>query len=61
MTDSDETVYKLVGFDKDGVRRVWACDYDPGTAAQKCQDEAREYIKTRPDTGPYTAWCFEWK
>ena len=56
-----DTVYKLVGYDKNGVRRVWAADYDQAMAAAKCQDEVRDYIKRRPDTGPYTAWRFDWK
>ena len=60
-TGCDDTVYKLVGFDPNGVRRVRGCDYTQMGAREQCMQEAVEYVRGRPDTGPLSAWRFEWK
>ncbi len=57
----EEKVYKLVGLDPNGVRRVWAADYGALEAEAKCRIEAENYVKERPDTGPLSMWKFEWK
>ncbi len=44
-----------------GVRRVRGCDYDPQGAREQCMQEAVEYVRGRPDTGPLSAWKFEWR
>jgi hypothetical protein len=65
MNDSEvgceDTVYKLVGFDSAGVRRVWASDYSKMDAERRCLNEAADYVRSRPDTGPLTSWYYEWR
>lgn len=57
----EDTVYKLVGFDPSGVRRVWACDYTESGAREQCEQDVVEYIRGRPDTGPLNKWTFQWR
>lgn len=59
--DDDREVFKLVGFDPNGVRRVSGCDYDLTGAREQCMQEAVEYVRGRPDTGPLSKWTFEWR
>lgn len=47
------------GFDADGIRRVFGeHETSHDVAETRCKDEAREYVKRRPDTGPLSAWNF---
>ena len=46
-----DRVYKLVGFDSIGVRRVWGADHKREDAEAKCLEEAQDYIRRRPETG----------
>ncbi len=57
----DDVVYKLVGHDPGGVRRVRGCDYTEDGARDQCMQEAIEYVRGRPDAGPLSKWTFEWK
>lgn len=57
----EDTVYKSVGFDAHGVRRVWAADYNSDIAETRCREDATAYVRNRPDTGPLSAWRFEFK
>jgi hypothetical protein len=57
----DREVFKLVGFDPSGARRVRGCDYDPVGAREQCMQEAVEYVRAYPDTGPLSAWRFEFR
>jgi hypothetical protein len=57
----EDTVYKLVGFDKDGHRRVRGCDYTKSGAQEQCIQEAVKYVRGQPDTGPLSAWTFHWR
>jgi len=65
MNDSEigceDTVYKMVGFDGQGHRRVWCSDYDRDLAETRCRDEASKYVRSRPDAGPLSSWKFEWR
>lgn len=54
-------VFKLIGFDPNGVRRVRGCDYDLTGAREQCMQAAVEYVRGRPDTGPLSSWRFEWR
>jgi hypothetical protein len=44
---------RVVGFDPDGMRRIYASTW---IAARQ---EARSYIRKRPDTAPLSAWRFD--
>jgi hypothetical protein len=57
----EDTVYKSVGFDGSGVRRAVGCDYTESGAREQCMQEAVECVRGRPDTGPLSAWRFEWR
>lgn len=59
--NGDDEVFKLVGFDASGVRRVWAADYTKEDAELACRAEAADYIQRRPDTGPIDGWRFVWR
>jgi|HubBroStandDraft_4_1064222.scaffolds.fasta_scaffold230539_1 hypothetical protein len=65
MNDSEigceDTVYKLVGFDAAGARRVYAADYTKAEAQRKCLNAATDYVRSHLDTGPLTSWHYEWK
>jgi hypothetical protein len=43
----------VVGFDPNGIRRVY------GSTWSEARQEARKYIRKRPDTAPLSAWRFE--
>ena len=43
----------VVGFDPNGIRRVYASTWI------EARQEARSYIRKRPDTAPLSAWRFE--
>ena len=43
----------VIGFDPDGIRRIYASTWI------EARQEARNYIKNRPETAPLTAWRFE--
>ena len=43
----------VIGFDPDGVRRIYASTWI------EARQEARNYIRNRPDTAPLSAWRFD--
>ena len=43
----------VIGFDPDGNRRVYASTW------VEARQEARNYIRNRPDTAPLSAWRFD--
>ena len=47
---------RIIGYDKNAIPRVFAEDEYFQTAMGFCKEEARRYIKRRPDTGPLTEW-----
>lgn len=57
----EDQVFKCVGFDRSGVRRVRGCDYTAEGAREQCMQEAVEYVRGRPDTGPLSAWTFDYR
>jgi hypothetical protein len=42
-----------IGYDANGARRVW------GETLEAVKEEARDYVKRRPETGPLALWVFE--
>lgn len=50
--------FEFTGFDRNGIARVWATDNNQDVAETACMDEARAYVKRRPDTGPLAGWSF---
>src|SRR5215813_14391166 len=42
----------VIGFDPDGIRRIYASTWI------EARQEARNYIRNRPDTAPLSAWRF---
>jgi hypothetical protein len=47
------TYNRIVGFDPDGICRVYA------STLIEARQEARNYIRKRADTAPLAAWRFE--
>jgi hypothetical protein len=43
----------IIGFDPNGIRRIYASTW------MQARQEARNYIRKRPDTAPLSAWRFE--
>jgi len=43
----------IIGFDPDGIRRIYASTWI------EARQEARSYIRNRPDTAPLSAWRFD--
>ena len=43
----------VIGFDPDGIRRIYASTWI------EARQEARNYIRNRPDTAPLSAWRFD--
>jgi hypothetical protein len=43
----------VIGFDPDGVRRIYASTWI------EARQDARNYIRNRPDTAPLSAWRFD--
>jgi hypothetical protein len=50
MTPYSESI---IGFDPDGIRRIYASTWI------EARQEARSYIRKRPDTAPLSAWRFD--
>ena len=48
----------FIGSDPNGIKRVWSRHQDADVAESRCRDEALNYLKTRPDTGPLSLWIF---
>jgi hypothetical protein len=44
---------RVVGFDPNGIRRIYASTWI------EARQEARIYIRKRPDTAPLSAWRFD--
>ena len=44
---------RVVGFDPNGIRRIYASTW------VEARQEARNYIRKRPDTAPLSAWRFD--
>jgi hypothetical protein len=44
---------RVVGFDPNGIRRIYASTWI------EARQEARNYIRNRPDTAPLSAWRFD--
>lgn len=51
-------MWKCIGCDPNGIPRAWGSDYTPDGAKEQCGQEAVEYIRARPDTGPLEKWQF---
>lgn len=46
------------GYDCNDIRRVFGVGSTRDIAESRCQEAAMTYIKTRPDTGPLSAWTW---
>ncbi|HMD59923.1 MAG TPA: hypothetical protein VKG78_00740 [Opitutaceae bacterium] len=44
---------RVAGFDPNGIRRIYASTWI------EARQEARNYVRKRPDTAPLSAWRFE--
>ena len=49
---------RFTGFDRNGIARVYAEHDNSDVAETMCKDEATQYVRHRPDTGPLAAWAF---
>lgn len=46
---------RFVALDRNGISRVWGEHQSSAEVAEaRCSDEAREYLKRRPDCAPMT-------
>jgi hypothetical protein len=50
---------QYIGYDSSGIARVYGTHDNADLAESMCKDEAMEYIKHRPDTGPLDKWSFK--
>lgn len=57
MTDIIDQV-KCIGYDVNGVRRVFGTGSTKDIAELRCVEAARDYLKGRPDTGPLSLWTW---
>jgi hypothetical protein len=49
---------RVTGFDPNNIPRVWAEHSSADVAETMCKEEAQEYVRRRPDTGPLSQWTF---
>ena len=54
----EENAMTIVGYDVLGIRRVYATCNNIDVAETYCREEAAQYVKRRPDTGPLSKWKF---
>lgn len=50
---------EYIGFDANGIRRVYARNELGEIAETQVREEALSYVERRPDTGPLDKWTFE--
>jgi len=58
MSRPNAKQFQVIGKDRNGVGRVWAEHDDSKMAEAWALEEAKEYLKGRPDTGPLSQWTF---
>ena len=51
-------MFRYEGIDPTGTPRVFGQDQYEQTALGFCKEEATDYVKRRPDTGPLNKWNF---
>ncbi len=49
---------RYTGFDPNGIARVYCDDASADLAETQCKEEAANYVRRRPDTGPLDQWTF---
>lgn len=49
---------RYTGYDRNGIARVWGEHENTDVAETVCRQEAYEYVRGRPDTGPLHRWTF---
>jgi len=49
---------RFTGFDKNNIGRVYAEHDNRDVAETMCAEEAKSYVRRRPDTGPLSQWSF---
>lgn len=49
-------MHRYIGYDARGVKRIWGEGPTLEDARLSCQEAAADYVRSRPDTGPLTAW-----
>jgi hypothetical protein len=52
-------IWETIGYDGNGVPRVYGNGPTPDVAESRCMAESRDYVARRRDTGPLDAWRFE--
>lgn len=50
--------HEFIGRDAHGVPRVWGTGPTLDIAETRCREEAFDYLRRRPDTGPLAGWTF---
>ena len=51
-------MHHIVGYDANGIPRVFGQHNNIDVAETFCKKTAAEYVKRRPDTGPLDKWIF---
>jgi hypothetical protein len=49
---------RITGYDVNGVPRVYGENDTVEAALKACTEEAMDYVRKRPDTGPLDKWLF---
>ena len=52
---------KIIGYDKDGIRRVYSIHSNIDVAETRCIEAIQRYLKKRPDTGVLGKPLFGWR
>lgn len=52
-------MFRYVGVDRNGIRRVCGQSENPTLAYVECQRAIADYVRRRPDTAPASAWLIE--
>jgi hypothetical protein len=53
------TMFRYVGYDPNGVKRVYGEGQSEQTACHSCKEAAMDYVSRRRDTGPLDRWTFK--
>lgn len=49
---------RVIGFDPNGIARVYGENENTDIAETMYHEEAKEYVRRRRDTGPLSQWTF---
>jgi hypothetical protein len=54
-----ETFWRCTAYDPHGIKRVWGEGPTKQEAEDECAEAIKDYLKVRPDLGPWSEWRIE--